>query len=68
MISMESCSLLDSEHKAIRRAVNVLRTMTEQVEHGLPTDRHDVNALLIFLHYFVTPVTRPSRPFDTTGS
>ena len=53
VVSVEFADLLNSEHKAIRRAVNVLRAMTEQVEHGLTTDRHDVNALLIFLHYFV---------------
>jgi hemerythrin-like domain-containing protein len=26
--------------------------MTDRVERGIPTDRHDVNALLIFFHYF----------------
>jgi len=44
--------LLTKEHYAIRRALNVLRTMTDRVEHGIPTDKHDVNALLIFFHYF----------------
>ena len=40
------------EHKEIRRALEVLRVMTDRVERGIPTDRHDVNALLLFLHYF----------------
>jgi len=44
--------LLIKEHTALRRALNVLRTMTDRVERGIATDRHDVNALLIFLHYF----------------
>jgi len=44
--------LLTNEHKALLRALSVLSTMTEQVEHGTPTNRHDVNALLIFFHYF----------------
>ena len=44
--------LLTAEHKALRRALNILRTMTDRVERGISTDRHDVNALLIFLHYF----------------
>ena len=44
--------LLIKEHKALRRALDVLRTMTDRVECGTPADKHDVNALLIFLHYF----------------
>ncbi len=40
------------EHKQIRRALDVLRIMTDRVANGIPTDPHDVNALLIFLHYF----------------
>ena len=44
--------LLTKDHIALRRALNVLRTMTDRVEGGIPTDRHDVNALLIFFHYF----------------
>jgi hemerythrin-like domain-containing protein len=44
--------LLIKEHKALRRALDVLRIMTDRVERGIPTDRHDVNALLIFFHYF----------------
>jgi hemerythrin-like domain-containing protein len=50
---MEFSRLLSDEHKPIRRALHVLKVMTEQVEQGVWTDRHDVNALLIFLHYFV---------------
>jgi hemerythrin-like domain-containing protein len=44
--------LFIEEHKTIRRALEVLKTMADRVERGIPTDRHDVNALLIFLHYF----------------
>src|SRR5688572_25991998 len=44
--------LLIKEHKALRRALEVLRIMTDRVERGIPTDRHDVNALLMFFHYF----------------
>jgi hemerythrin-like domain-containing protein len=44
--------LFAAEHKALRRALNILRTMTDRVEGGISTDRHDVNALLIFFHYF----------------
>src|SRR5690349_3079508 len=43
---------LIDEHKALRRALHVLNIMIDHVEHGTPTDRHNVNALLIFLHYF----------------
>jgi hemerythrin-like domain-containing protein len=50
--TMEPWELLREEHKSIRQAVRVLNTMTEQLEQGVPVDRHDVNALLIFLHYF----------------
>src|SRR5262245_34995147 len=44
--------LFTAEHKALRRALHVLKTMTDRVEQGILTDRHDVNALLIFFHYF----------------
>jgi hemerythrin-like domain-containing protein len=44
--------LLTKEHHVLRRALDVLRAMTDRVEQGIPTDRHDVNAMLIFLHYF----------------
>ena len=44
--------LLTAEHKALRRALNILRSMTVRVERGTSTDRHDVNALLLFFHYF----------------
>lgn len=43
--------LLIEEHRQIRRAINILNAMTDQVREISP-DRHDVNALLIFLHYF----------------
>jgi hemerythrin-like domain-containing protein len=49
---MDFSKFLTDEHKAIRRAVDVLNAMTKQVEQGVGVDRHDVNALLIFLHYF----------------
>jgi hemerythrin-like domain-containing protein len=44
--------LLTAEHKALRRALNILRTLTDRVERGMSTDKHDINALLIFFHYF----------------
>src|SRR5262245_55449962 len=44
--------LLTKEHSALRRGLIVLRTMTDRLELGIATDRHDVNALLIFFHYF----------------
>jgi hemerythrin-like domain-containing protein len=44
--------LLTADHRALRRALNILRIMTDRVERGISTDRHDVNALLIFFHYF----------------
>ena len=46
---MEFLELLVDEHKPIRRAVEVLRVMAKTEAW---TDRHDVNALLMFLHYF----------------
>jgi len=49
---MNFSRLLTEEHKAIRRALDVLNAMTEKAEQRLQVDRHDVNALLIFLHYF----------------
>ena len=49
---MEFSELLIKEHEPIRRAIAVLRRMTQDAEHGVRIDRHDVNALLIFLHYF----------------
>lgn len=49
---MDFMKSLTDEHKAIRRAVDVLDAMTKQAEQGVHIDRHDVNALLIFLHYF----------------
>jgi hemerythrin-like domain-containing protein len=44
--------LLTAEHKAIRRALSILKIMTDRVADGTWTERHDVNALLIFFHYF----------------
>ena len=49
---MEFTDLFAEDHKAIRRALDVLKTMTDRAEHGTAPDPHDVNALLIFLHYF----------------
>jgi len=49
---MEFSEMLIEEHKPIRRALDVLEAMRAKVERGDSTDRHDVNALLIFLHYF----------------
>jgi branched-chain amino acid transport system ATP-binding protein len=49
---MEFLQLLANEHAAIRRAVKVLEGMTDAAEMGVTINRHDVNALLIFLHYF----------------
>src|SRR5258708_5718950 len=51
--SMEFSELLIKEHESIRRAIHVLNGMTRAAEQGFSIDRHDVNALLIFLHYFV---------------
>jgi hemerythrin-like domain-containing protein len=50
---MQFTELFLEEHGLIRRAVGVLSTMTDRAETGISADRHDVNALLIFLHYFV---------------
>src|SRR5262249_21731503 len=52
VFQMEFRDLLTEEHTAIERALEVLRTMVDRVERRVPTDKHDVNALLIFLHYF----------------
>ena len=49
---MDYSRFLTDEHKAIRRAVDVLNAMTDRAEQNVQVDRHDVNALLIFLHYF----------------
>jgi hemerythrin-like domain-containing protein len=50
---MQFSELFLEEHRLVRRAVAVLSAMTDRAEAGLSADRHDVNALLIFLHYFV---------------
>jgi hemerythrin-like domain-containing protein len=44
--------LLIKEHEPIRRAVSVLEGMARDAEDGRRINRNDVNALLIFLHYF----------------
>ena len=49
---MEFSEVLIKEHASIRRALHVLKEMLHDAEHGLSIDEHDVNALLIFLHYF----------------
>src|SRR5262245_53335666 len=49
---MDYSRFLTDEHKAIRRAVDVLNAMTERAEKNVQVEIHDVNALLIFLHYF----------------
>jgi len=49
---MEFTKTLIQEHDAIRRAGTVLDAMTSQVQLAVSVDRHDVNALLIFFHYF----------------
>ena len=49
---MTFSELLIQEHALIRRALAVLEKMTENAENGVPAGKHDVNALLIFLHYF----------------
>ena len=50
---MRFSELFLEEHRLIRRAVAVLERMAEQADIGIYADRHDINALLIFLHYFV---------------
>jgi hemerythrin-like domain-containing protein len=49
---MEFSELLIKEHEPIRRAISVLEGMARDAENGRRIDRNDVNALLIFLHYF----------------
>src|SRR4051812_38168108 len=49
---MEFSESLKVEHCLIRRALEILEAMTERVERGIAAEKHDVNALLIFLHYF----------------
>jgi len=44
--------ILLKEHEPIRRAIKVLGEMASDVENGVSIDKHDMNALLIFLHYF----------------
>src|SRR5262249_30245907 len=49
---MEFSELLIKEHEPIRRAIIVLEGMASDVEEGRRINRNNVNALLIFLHYF----------------
>src|ERR1700752_4441009 len=49
---MEYSELLSREHEVVYRAIHVLEMMADG-EYSPSIDRHDVNALLIFLHYFV---------------
>jgi len=49
---MDYSRFLTDEHKTIRRAVDVLNAMTARAEQNVNVDIHDVNALLMFLHYF----------------
>ena len=50
---MEFQEAFNKEHALVRRALDVLEEMARRAEQGITIDRHDVNALLIFLHYFV---------------
>jgi hemerythrin-like domain-containing protein len=52
VFAMEFTQLLAAEHQAIRRALNVLESMRDKMQHGYSVDIHDVNALLLFLHCF----------------
>jgi hemerythrin-like domain-containing protein len=58
---MEFSELLIKEHEPIRRAISVLEGMASDAENGRRVNRNDVNALLIFLHYFAEPVIRPRK-------
>ena len=74
---LEFIDLFTAEHKALRRALKVLKMMTERVEGGIPTDRHDVNGMLVFFHWFgdvlhqskeesiLFPALRSSDRFDS---
>ena len=44
--------ILIKEQEPIRRAIHVLEEIASKVESGISIDRHDVNALLLFLHCF----------------
>ena len=44
--------ILMKEQEPIRRAIHVLEEITDKVENGISVDKHDVNALLSFLHCF----------------
>jgi len=49
---MELSEAFLKEHELIRRAILVLRGMIRDAENGVLAEKHDVNALLMFLHYF----------------
>jgi hemerythrin-like domain-containing protein len=50
---MKFTDMMMHEHEAVRRALTVLQEMADRAERGTMPDRHDVNALLIFFHYYV---------------
>jgi hemerythrin-like domain-containing protein len=60
---MQFSELFLEEHRLLRRAVAVLSTMADRAEAGISADRHDVNALLIFLHYFVDACHQAKEEF-----
>jgi hemerythrin-like domain-containing protein len=77
---MECSELLSREHEVVHRAIRVLEMMMADDECGPSIDKHDVNALLIFLHYFVDtyhqakeegilfPVLKGSQTSGQTGT
>jgi regulator of cell morphogenesis and NO signaling len=50
--AMACCELLIDEHEPIRRALNVLESMSDKIQQDLTVDIHEVNAILLFLHCF----------------
>jgi hemerythrin-like domain-containing protein len=50
--SMEFSKLLIREHDDIRRALNILGRVTDQIQQAGSIDVHNVNALLLFLQYY----------------
>jgi hemerythrin-like domain-containing protein len=49
---MEFSQLLIQEHDYIRRALNILGRVTDQIQETGSADVHNVNALLLFLQYY----------------
>ena len=49
---MEFSEVLTHEHEQIRRALNVLRLVIDQMRRGLFVDVHNVNAVLLFLNSY----------------